>query len=80
MKVRIFNPATEPPEKEYNLKLFMHKQCIVLALADDSGNRMESSGLISIKQDMTLVRCQNIDESHSLPLDEDGYLMLGEND
>ncbi len=76
MKVRIFNPATEPPEKEYNLKLFMHKQRIVLALADGSGDKIESSGLVAIRQDMKLIRCINIDPSLGLPLNEEGHLTI----
>ncbi len=79
MKVSIYQRVKKGP-REYKLKLFKYKDRIVLALADEDGDRIESSGLISIKQDMTLIRCINIDESHGLPLDEDGHLMLGEDD
>lgn len=78
MKVDIYEE--NEVKKEYRLKLFRYEERIVLALADEDGYRIEGSGLIAIKQDMTLIRCINIDESHDLPLDSDGYLMLGEDD
>ncbi len=73
MRVSIFK---EKVKKGYRLKLFVYKKRIVLALADEDGDRIENSGLISIKQDMTLIRCIHIDESLGLPIDEEGHLML----
>ena len=81
MKVSIYEEApAEKKELKFKLKLFRYEKRIVLALADENGDRIESSGLISITQDMTLIRCKNIDESLGLSLDGDGHLMLAEED
>ncbi len=77
MKVSLYKRAKKEA-REYKLKLFEYKDKIVLALANEDGDRIESSGLIAITQDMILVRCIHIDESLGLPLDENGHLSLGE--
>ncbi|KKN17959.1 hypothetical protein LCGC14_0960670 [marine sediment metagenome] len=73
MKIKIYN---EKKEKEYALKLFLSNDRIVLALADEEGNKISSSSLISIKSDMTLVRCRNINSTLGLPLTDDNQLKL----
>lgn len=81
MKVSIYEEVpVEDKKLEFKLKLFRYKKRIVLALADENGDRIGGSGLIAIKQNMKLVRCINIDGSLGLPLDKNGHLMLSKDD
>ncbi len=67
MRVSIFEETVEA-EKEYKLKLFRTGTRIVVALADENGQRIISSSLVSITDDMEIVRCCNISDSLGLPL------------
>ena len=74
MRVDIYEEKKE--KKQYRLKLFRYEELIILALADGSGDKIESSGLVAIRQDMKLIRCINIDPSLGLPLNEEGHLTI----
>ena len=67
MKVSIYR-ETVKAEKEYKLKLFRIGTRIAVALADENGQRINSSSLVSITDDMEIVRCGNINASLGIPL------------
>ena len=69
MKVNIYRkiPAKDK-ELEFKLKLFRFSDCVVVALADERGERIEGSSLVSITDDMEIVRCTNISDHLGIPL------------
>ena len=69
MKVSIYEEApAEKKELKFKLKLFQFSDRVVLALADENGEKIHSSSLISIMKNMELSRCANIDSHLGLPL------------
>ena len=69
MKVSIYEEVpAEKKEPEFKLKLFQFSDRVVLALANENGEKIFSSSLISIMGNMELRRCANIDGHLGLPL------------
>ncbi len=79
MKIGIYD-SEEIPEPEYLLKLFTINGKVVVALADEKGNRIESTSLVSFDDDMRIFRCVNIKALHELPLDSVSRLKLRDED
>lgn len=80
MRIEIYD-ENKIEEKTFRLKLFLLGDRIVVALADKEGNKIDNSGLVTFRPDMTLVRCCNIGEFHGLPLNDISQLRLtGEDD
>ena len=80
MKISIYKEPVKA-EKEYRLRLFHIGARIVVALADENGEKIDSSSLMLITPDMELVRCCNVNSSLGLPLVSGSRLkMKGEDD
>lgn len=75
MKISIYDTESVP-EPEYRLKLFPINKNIVVALADEQGNRIESTSLVSFDEDMRVSRCVNIAAIPGLPLGTCSQLKL----
>ena len=81
MKVSIYKEKPGKKELEFELKLFQFSDRVVLALADRNGEKIRSSSLISITENMELRRGANIDGHLGLPLVSLSRLkMVGEDD
>ena len=82
MKVSIYEKVSvEKKELKFKLKLFQFSDRVVVALADKNGEKIHSSSLIAITDDMELIRCANIDGHLGLPLVSLSRLkMAGEDD
>ena len=82
MEVSIYKEElAEKKELKFKLKLFQFSDRVVVALADKNGEKIHSSSLIAITDDMELVRCANIHDHLGLPLVSLSRLkMAGEDD
>jgi len=75
MKVSIYkNVPVKDKELEFKLKLFKIGYRILVALADEKGNRIQGSSLVVFDENMRVGRCICIDESLNLPLNDNKQL------
>ncbi len=72
MRVSIYGET--PKENVFQLKLFRAVGRVIVALVDENGEKINSSSLVAITDDMKLVRCKRIDASIGLPLDTNQQL------
>ena len=69
MKVSIYeNVPVKAKELEFKLKLFKSTGCILVALADEKGERINDSSLVVITNKMEIIRCSNIGGNLGIPL------------
>ena len=69
MEVSIYKDVpVKEEEREFKLKLFRFPDRVVLALADENGERINSSSLISVTDSMEIVRCASIRGDLGIPL------------
>ncbi len=75
MKVSIYEDVpVEDKKREFKLKLFKIGNYIHVALADEKGNRIFGSSLVSFSRNMEVNRCTSIDKSLNLPLNDNKQL------
>ena len=80
MKISIYEIPVEA-EKEYKLKLFRIGDRIVVALADNKGQRIYSSSLVAFTDNMEVVRCCSVNNLLGIPLTDLSQLkMVGVDD
>ena len=71
MKVSIYEDApVKDKELEFKLKLFVLNDYVIVSLADEKGERVDSSSLVSFNKNMKLSRCSGINSKLGLPLDK----------
>ncbi len=80
MNIKIYEEKEKEKEQEQEiiLRLFrlVNSGRIVLAVADEHGNKITSSSLVSFNEDMKMTRCVAINTTLGLPLHPNGKLRM----